>query len=159
MALLMRLIPVTSPTSNGTSLGPSCPSWRGERTVEGARGGRTVPCSMVWQVGPRSAGPQDPQRFVRQLPERLIGDNAYRIHRCDDGLAARRRRFVAALALWLSRSSRLLRQTAPSARLRRRVSHERQVPWICRKDRWDGRRVWQRRPVHVERPGADTTCI
>ncbi len=43
----MRLIPVTSPTSNETSLGGSCPSWRAERTVGGARGGRTVPCSMT----------------------------------------------------------------------------------------------------------------
>src|SRR5216684_4508713 len=42
----MRLIPVTSPTSNGTSLGPSCPSWRAERTAEGARGGE--PCCVQW---------------------------------------------------------------------------------------------------------------
>ena len=44
---LLPLILVTSPTSNGTSLAPSCPSCRAERTVEGARGGRTVPCSMA----------------------------------------------------------------------------------------------------------------
>ena len=44
---LLRLIPVTSRTLNGSSLGLSCPSWRAGKTVEGARGGRTVPCSMA----------------------------------------------------------------------------------------------------------------
>ena len=72
----------------------------------------------------------------------------------------RRRRLGAALALCLSSSSRRpLRQPAASARRMRHVSHERQFLCICRKDCRDVSRVWQWRPIHVQRPSADTTGV
>jgi len=40
-------------------IGPSCPSWRAARMVEGARGGKTVPCSMAFcgSCGPAPRAP------------------------------------------------------------------------------------------------------
>jgi hypothetical protein len=67
---LLRLIPVTSRTSNGTSLGAFCPSRCAAETVV---------------IHVESATPHEvtlvhatlAKRFVSQLPVRLIGDNAY----------------------------------------------------------------------------------